>query len=322
MNLYDRPIAVYYEHPDWLRPLFAELDRRGLFHERIRADRQVFDPAAPPSRPALFFNRMSPSAWDRGRGGAVFFTLHVLAELEAAGVPVINGSDAYRLDINKGLQIALLERLGLPVPRTRIVYRPEQLAAAAAELEYPLIVKPNVGGNGAGILRLDGPEDLDAAVAAGSIVAGPDGVLLLQEYHPPRGRSIVRVETLEGRFLYAIRVHLGRDEFHLCPADVCSLVSGQRLAATARAEGAGNDARVEPFTPPPQVIAEVERIARAGRLDVGGVEYLESERDGRRTYYDVNALSNFVADAEKVVGFDPTARLVDSLAGRLMAKAA
>ena len=25
----DRPIAVFYEHPDWFRPLFAELDRRG-----------------------------------------------------------------------------------------------------------------------------------------------------------------------------------------------------------------------------------------------------------------------------------------------------
>ncbi len=322
MTLYDQPIAIYYEHPEWFRPLFAELERRGLSHERIRADREVINPAAPATRPALFFNRMSPSAWERGRGGAVFFTLHVLAELEAAGVPVINGADAYRLEINKGLQIGLLERLGLPVPRTRIVYRPEQLTAAAAELEYPLIVKPNVGGNGAGILRLDHPRELEAAIAAEQIVAGPDGVLLLQEYHPPRGRSVVRVETLEGRFLYAIRVHLGHDEFHLCPADVCSLVSGEQLAATARAEGHGNDAKVEPFTPSPRVISEVERIAQAAHLDVGGVEYLDSERDGRRLYYDVNALSNFVADAEKVVGFDPTARLVDSIAGRLAAKAA
>ncbi len=320
---HERPIAVYYEHPDWFRPLFSELDRRGLHYERVRADRQVLDPATPPPGVgALFLNRMSPSAWERGRGGAVFFTLQLLTELEAAGTPVINGSAAYRLDVNKALQIALLERLGLPVPRTRVVYQPAQLAAAASELEFPLIVKPNVGGNGAGILRFDDRRQLEAAVAAGRVIAGPDGVLLLQEYHPPRGRSIVRAETLEGRFLYAIRVHLGRDEFHLCPADVCSLVSGERLAATARPAGAGNDAKVEPFTPSPRVVAEVERIARAARLDVGGVEYLDSERDGRRVYYDVNALSNFVADAEKVVGFDPTARLVDSLAGRLAARAA
>ena len=318
-----RSIAVYYEHPDWFRPLFAELERRGLPYEPIRADRQVLDPAAVPSgHGSLFFNRMSPSAWDRGRGGSVFYTLRLLAELEAAGTPTINGSAAYQFEINKSLQVAMLENLGLPVPRTRVVFTPEQLPAAAAELEFPLIVKPNVGGNGAGIVRFEDASELDDAVAAGRIVAGPDGVLLLQEYHRPRGRSVVRAETLEGRFLYAIRVHLGRDEFHLCPADVCSLVSGEQLAATARAEDAGNDARVEPFTPAPEVIAEVEHIARAAHLEVGGVEYLDSERDGRRVYYDVNALSNFVADAEKVVGFDPTARLVDSLAGRLLAKAA
>ena len=31
------------------------------------------------------------------------------------------------------------------------------------------------------------------------------------------------------------------------------------------------------------------------------------------TFYDVNANSNFVADAPRVVGFDPFARLVDWL---------
>ncbi len=37
------------------------------------------------------------------------------------------------------------------------------------------------------------------------------------------------------------------------------------------------------------------------------------DRDGRRNYYDINALSNFVADGQKVVGFDPFARLADWL---------
>ena len=64
---------------------------------------------------------------------------------------------------------------------------------------------------------------------------------------------------------------------------------------------------------------EIERIVGAAGFDVGGVEYLESERDGRRYYYDVNALSNFIADPVKVVGFDPTARLVDALVGRALA---
>ena len=53
-------------------------------------------------------------------------------------------------------------------------------------------------------------------------------------------------------------------------------------------------------------------MQKAG-IDVGGVEYIIDDRDGRLLYYDINALSNFVADAVNVVGFDPFARLVDYL---------
>ena len=49
---------------------------------------------------------------------------------------------------------------------------------------------------------------------------------------------------------------------------------------------------------------------------MGGVEYLESARDGRMYLYDVNSLSNFVADAPNVVGFDPFERFVDYLERR------
>ena len=32
-----KPIAIYHEHPDWFRPLFAELDRRQLPYVRLDA---------------------------------------------------------------------------------------------------------------------------------------------------------------------------------------------------------------------------------------------------------------------------------------------
>jgi hypothetical protein len=51
-------------------------------------------------------------------------------------------------------------------------------------------------------------------------------------------------------------------------------------------------------------------------LDVGGVEYLIDDRDGKPYFYDVNALSNFVADAPNVVGFDPFTNFVDYLEQR------
>jgi hypothetical protein len=71
--------------------------------------------------------------------------------------------------------------------------------------------------------------------------------------------------------------------------------------------------RVEGCTPPPEVITNVERIMQASGIDVGGIEYMVDDRDGSLVYYDINALSNFVADAPRVVGFDPFARLADYL---------
>ena len=43
------------------------------------------------------------------------------------------------------------------------------------------------------------------------------------------------------------------------------------------------------------------------------MEYLVNARDGQAYFYDINALSNFVADAPNVVGFDPIPKLVDYL---------
>ena len=53
-------------------------------------------------------------------------------------------------------------------------------------------------------------------------------------------------------------------------------------------------------------------MAAAG-IDVGGVEYMIDERDGKLYFYDVNALSNFVAEPLRIIGFDPFVQLVDYL---------
>ena len=48
-------------------------------------------------------------------------------------------------------------------------------------------------------------------------------------------------------------------------------------------------------------------------LDVGGMEVMIDDRDGVPRFYDVNALSNFVARPLDVLGWDPHDRLVDYL---------
>ena len=61
------------------------------------------------------------------------------------------------------------------------------------------------------------------------------------------------------------------------------------------------------------MIDAVVRMTDAAGFDVGGVEYVVDDRDGRPYFYDLNALSNFVADAPAVIGFDPWVPFVDVL---------
>ncbi|MBA3364762.1 MAG: hypothetical protein H0U03_03100 [Actinobacteria bacterium] len=302
-------VAVLYEHPLWFEPLFAELDRRGIQHTKLHPNELVWDPSERRPSPSLVVNRMSPSAWTRGHARATFHSLHYLSYLEDIGAPVLNGYGAFRVELSKAAQCSLFARLGLRYPATRVINDPSRALAAADGLRFPVLLKPNVGGSGAGIRSFATSDELAAAVQSGEIELGLDGTALVQEHLPARSGSIVRVEILGGEFLYAIRIQLVPGGFNLCPADYCEL--------PGIADGiSGRSLPIERFEPPAELIADARRLVAAAGMDLGGVEYLVSDRDGLPYFYDLNALSNFVADASNVVGFDPFVNLVDLIVER------
>jgi hypothetical protein len=96
------------------------------------------------------------------------------------------------------------------------------------------------------------------------------------------------------------------------------MCAGTLVRGACPADAPKNSLRVEAYTPPPEIIQAVERIMKASGIEIGGVEYMIDTRDGRPYFYDVNALSNFIADAPRVVGFDPFARLADWLQAELV----
>ncbi len=312
-----QPIAVFHEHPDWFKPLFVELERRGLPYERVDAASHSFDPSEDDVPYSLVFNRASPSAYLRNHRQTTFHTLHWLRHLERIGVPVVNGAHVYALELSKASQLDLLEELGLPYPKARAINNVNRALDAAKTLRYPVLVKANIGGSGAGIVRYETESALAGAVDRGEVELGIDGVALVQESAPLRSGHIVRVETLGGKYLYAIKVFPAVGSFDLCPADACQTADGVELVRGACAVDAPKTGlRVEGYDAPPEIVAQVEAISRRAGLDVGGIEYLVDDRDGKHYFYDVNALSNFVADPVNVIGFDPWVKLVDYLVSR------
>lgn len=294
-------LAVLYEHPKWFKPLFDGLGRRGVAFEAIHLSDHSFDPCsnAPPA--PLVLNRVSMSSFLREPEHGIFYAGALLSHWSDSGARVLNGEHALALDSSKARQLSLIARLGLAVPVTRVVHRRQDLVAASRGMRYPVLVKANIGGSGAGIVRYSSEGELAGAVAAGTVPESVDKVLLLQEYAPARGGSITRIETLGGRFLYALDVESGGESFDLCPADVC--VTQPRKSAIA----------MKAVVPSREIVEAAEAIAQAAGLDVGGVELLIDDRDGVARFYDINALSNFVAEPLNVLGWDPHERLIDFL---------
>ena len=309
-----KPIAIYYEQQHWFRPLFEQLDARGVPWVKVDARNHQYDVAAQDREYSLLFNRMSPSAWQRGVGHGIFYTLNYLAYLEEKGIRVVNGSRAFTHEISKALQLSLLETLGLSYPKARVINHPSQALSAAEAIGYPLIIKPNIGGSGAGIKRFSSPDELRAAVEENSLYFGIDNTALVQEFFTARDGVITRVEVLGGEYLYAIQIHITGDTFDLCPADICKNTKGEELARSAcPIDAPKSGLTVEAYEPPRRIIEDVERIMEVAGIEVGGIEYVIDDRTGRLLYYDINALSNFVSDPERVIGFNPYARLADFL---------
>ncbi len=313
-----KPIAIFFEHPDWFKPLFAELDRRQIPYVKLQADQHSFPLSAQDLPYSLVFNRASPSAYLREHGQTTFYTQDWLRQVESLGVPVVNGSQVYGYEISKIRQLQLLEKLQIAYPKSWAINHPRASLEAARNLRFPIVVKANIGGSGAGIVRYDSLTALEEAVSLGTVPMGIDGAALVQEYAKPQGEHIVRIEVLNGEYLYAIKVYPPEGTFDLCPADACQTSDGRELVRAACAVDAPKRGlRVERAEPPEAIIDAALKIARTIDLNVGGIEYLVDERDGKAYIYDVNALSNFVADAVNVIGFDPFVRLVDYLEFRV-----
>ena len=296
-------LAVYFEHPQWFEPLFRTLERRGVAWTSLPIQDHVFDPADTTLPAPVVLNRLAMSSFLRQEEHALFYSQAVLGHWESLGARVINGAGVLAYDTNKARQLSLFRACGLDIPATRVAHRRADVPRLAAEIGFPLMVKVNVGGSGTGMIRYDTMEELKAAVADGLTPVGVDGVALVQAYVPARDAQVIRCETLNGKLLYAIALNGAGSTFDLCPADVCMV---DKPSVT-----------IEAFVPPPEIAAAVERVAQSSGLDVGGIEYMIDDRDGRPKFYDLNALSNFVAKPLEVLGYDPHENLVDYLLGEI-----
>lgn len=310
-------LVVLFEHPEWQKPLWSALERRGIDYAAFDLKTAAFDPDELPNA-RLYFNQASPSAYVRGNTRAVPLAMSLMRALELRGARVLNGPRAFALELRKSEQAALMAVLGIAHPKT-LAFNDVEAALERWQGGWPALVKPEQGGSGARMFLLNEPEELRRLLRDQPTLWLPDNLLMLQEYfevNPARG--IVRMEFLGGKLLYAMRV-VSHGAFNLCPSETCNPADGSEGACEIPAVV---PAKPVEFYPYPELPGEArimgEKIVAAGGLDVAGIEYLEST-DGRLVFYDVNANSNLRRPIGEAFGFDPFERVVDYLVAEIAA---
>ena len=307
-------LVVLFEHPEWQKPLFTALERRGIRFGQFDLKAGAFDADAAPEA-LVYFNQASPSAYVRGNTRAVPLALSLMRALELGGARVLNGSRAFALELSKSAQAALMRRLDIVHPRT-VAFTDVEAGLAAWGDGWPALLKPEQGGSGARMYLLRSAQELTSLLRDRPDLWLPDNLLLLQEYFevdPSQG--IVRMEFLGGKLLYAMRV-ISHGAFNLCPSEMCNPEGGGSHCAVPESKPA-KPVEFHPYPEAPAAAIETGmRLMEAGSLDVGGIEYLEAA-DGRLVFYDINANSNLRAPVARAFGFDPFERVVDFLTAEI-----
>ena len=309
-------LVVLHEHPEWQKPLFAALRQRGVAFEPFDVSEAAFVNDEPPRAP-LYFNQASPSAYVRGHARAVPLALAYMRTLERLGARVLNGADVFALELSKSAQATLLRTLGIDTPRSITFNEVGALERYAGSITWPAMLKPDQGGSGARIQIVESLAEVQSIFRADPNVWLPDNLFLLQEFlpHDPE-QGIVRLEFLGGELLYAMRVKT-HGRFNLCPSPVCNPDEGDGVCEVPAPAAAAPPVEFYSYPEVPlDAVRTAQRIVDAARLDVGGIEYLETI-DGRRVFYDVNANSNLRPSIAADWGFDPFERVVDYLIAQI-----
>src|SRR5690625_829657 len=212
--------------------------------------------------------------------------------LELAGLPYVgSGVLASAVGMDKHFMKAVLRDAGLPVGRSVTVSRqwwaraPQEVEQAAAQLGWPVFVKPSRAGSRVGISKVDGPDDLAGAIA---VAQGHDPKVLIAEAISGRG---IECGVLGGREGGRPRV--------TAPGEIAIGQDGGFYDFEAKYFDTGEVELLYP-APVPQEISE-----QAQELAVATFEALDCEGLARVDFFYTDSGQLLVNEINTMPGFTP-----------------
>ncbi len=280
-------IAILYEHPEWHEPLFNVLEKQQVSYAKIDLKAGAFSENEMPDA-KVYYNLVSPSAYLRGNQKAIPFAMALCRNLEINNKKVLNGTNSMSYEFSKSSQIALLKNLGIDHPKTISFNSIKALKSIISQLNFPMILKPEQGGSGARMYLVNSLNELELLLKQQPELWEPDNLLLLQEkLEHETAEGIIRLEFIDGKLLYAMRV-VTNGTFNLCPSVVCNPEEGTSLCEVIPG------AKPEFFAlkdVSSKAVDSGKEIMKAAGHSSGSVEFLIT-KDGRMVFYDINSNSN------------------------------
>jgi len=217
--------------------------------------------------------------------------LAVVNQFETMGVPILNTSQAIARSRDKLHALQLLSRAGVDIPKTVMTRHPSQVHRAVELVGGPpVILKLVRGTHGIGVILA---ETEQAAQQVVETLFSLGMTVLVQEFvEESEGRDL-RVVLVGGRLVAAMRRETPD--------------SGPREIRSNMHRGAVGT----PFDLPPEYLRAARAAGRAMRLQVAGVDLIES-RSGPKVL-EVNS-SPGVEGIEQCTGIDVAGAVVDHAA--------
>jgi len=238
----------------------------------------------------MIFNRVAVRT-GMGSPGIVTLVRDLLSALQLQDKHIINNGHCHHVGSSKALQSLVFEGAGVLSPKTLVLHDKAMLTTAREQMPDGML-KPNVGGLGAGVWAPESPDqDVPPTILAAAFAA--DGMAVWQQRYIPRDNVIYRVELLGGEVLYRARVPVKPDSFSYCLGNARSFSNPVTLDQVAETK----------------LRSALTQICRLADMDVGSVEYLIPNGESEACFFDINPVSTYHPKAAELLGFDPYKKL-------------
>ena len=210
------------------------------------------------------------------------FTFRFARRAEQEGMPVIDDTVSMIRCTNKVYLKEVLEKAGLPIPKTEVLDERTDLEAVLSRLGSPVILKPPDGSFGAHMVKAKTLEELKAGAAK----MFEDTALVIAQAFVPTMFDW-RIGVLGGEPLYACRYHMARGHWQIIKHGTNGKMTEGGSETVAIAEA------------PAHVVDTAVRAARLIGDGLYGVDLKETE-DGV-VVIEINDNPNLETDVEAAV---------------------